>query len=367
MSARDDGARELALGLVRAVRPALPAEAPTVTRMAARDVAQVLGLTGLDAAIVVLDRHAGPRRPREIGLLAARIERLLHEVEDAGSADAMRAAEGELADYAGHLAAVEWGHAAEEIEDAPLEHVHAAVDVLADLPLEPAGLDRARLTAHVASALRAAIDWAGFDLAARLHAQVHDSALTLTGAAGHEAGLGPAGAVLATVEGSLARDPDGRWTMRVPVHAERGSFLLLRQGRLAIALPWHSVARLRMLAPGAERQLGEPVLAPLSSAPAADGERPAALVALGLARAWLVADRIVWRVAADPIETGDAGPFGAPSRVVLLEHDDRYWVADAAHLLRGVEPAAVATPAPRPRVAMPAEPIAVPVPTPAKP
>lgn len=361
MSARDDGSREIAIGLVASLRPALPAEASAVARMAARDVAQVIGLSGLDAALAVLDAHAGPRRPRDVGLLAARIERLAHDVERESHVRALRDADAELADHAARLAQREWVGASEPV-DAPSEHVHAASEVLADLPIGAAeGFDRARLTAPVASALRAAVDWAGFDLARKLQVQLHDSALTLTGPCGHEAGLGPAGAVLATVEGSLAKEPDGRWTMRVPMHAERGSFLLLRQGRLAIALPWHTVSRLRMLAPGAERSLAEPVLAPFTSSAPGEGERPAALVARGLSRAWLIADRIVWRIAADPVELDEVGPFGVPSHVVLLENDDRYWVADAAHLLREIEAPGVSIPAPRPRAAaVAAPPVVVP-------
>ena len=366
MSARDDGSREIAIGLVAALRPALPAEASAVTRMAARDVAQVIGLTGLDAALAVLDAHAGPRRPRDVGLLAARIERLAHDVEREQHVRALRDADAELADHAARLSQREWVGAPESA-DVPTEHVHAASEVLADLPLgEVDGFDRARFSAPVASALRAAVDWAGFDLARKLQVQIHDSALTLTGPCGHEAGLGPAGAVLATVEGSLAKEPDGRWTMRVPVHAERGSFLLLRQGRLAIALPWHSVSRLRMLAPGAERTLTEPVLAPFTTSAPSEGERPAALVARGLSRAWLIADRIVWRISADPVELDEVGPFGVPSHVVLLENDDRYWVADAAHLLRDVEAPGVSAPAPRPRFAAPM-PLPAPAPAPEAP
>lgn len=363
MSARDDGSREIAIGLVASLRPALPAEASAVTRMAARDVAQVIGLTGLDAALAVLDAHAGPRRPRDVGLLAARIERLAHDVERESHVRALREADAELADHAARLSQREWADAPESAS-APAEHVHAAAEVLADLPVgDVDGFDRARLTAPVASALRAAVDWAGFDLARKLQVQMHDSALTLTGPCGHEAGLGPAGAVLATVEGSLAKEPDGRWTMRVPMHGERGSFLLLRQGRLAIALPWHTVSRLRMLAPGAERSLSEPVLAPFTTSAPSEGERPAALVARGLSRAWLIADRIVWRIAADPIELDEVGPFGVPSHVVLLENDDRYWVADAAHLLREIEAPGVSLPAPRPRFAAPMPAIEEPVAT----
>lgn len=359
MSSSLPGDREIAHGLAAALRPALFADAPAVTRVAARDVAQVLGFAGLDAALETLDRFAGPSRPRDVSLLAARLDRLADAAEREGSCAPLRDADGELADWAARIADTDWGVPAgtSGAEGAISEATHIALEVLGDLPLDaPATLDRVRLTGAVAASLRAAVDWAGFDLARRVQVVVHDSALTLTAACGHEAGIGPAAAVLAAVEGSLAHDMDGRWTMRVPLHAERASFLLLRQGRLGFALPWHSVARLRMLPLGAERTLAEPVLAPFTTGPAPEGERPAALVALGLARAWVVADRIVWRISAQPAESDVSGPFGTPSLAVMLDNQERYWVADAAWLLRGVPVPEVAPPAARERIAVAAPP-----------
>lgn len=359
MSSSLPGDREIAQGMAAALRPALFADAPAVTRVAARDVAQVLGLAGLDAAIETLDRFAGPSRPRDVSLLAARLDRLADAAEREGSCAPLRDADGELADWAARLADTDWGvpSGTAGAEAPGAEATHVALEVLGDLPLDaPAALDRVRLTGAVAASLRAAVDWAGFDLARRVQVVVHDSALTLTAACGHEAGIGPAAAVLAAVEGSLAHDLDGRWTMRVPLHAERASYLLLRQGRLGFALPWHSVARLRMLPLGAERSLVEPVLAPFTTGPAPESERPAALVALGLARAWVVADRIVWRISAQPAESDVAGPFGTPSLVVMLDSQERYWVADAAWLLRGVPVPEVAPPAARERTAVAAAP-----------
>jgi len=61
----------------------------------------------------------------------------------------------------------------------------------------------------------------------------------------------------------------------------------------------NDVLRLRMVAH--ESALGEAtVLQPLRSMHVSEGERPAALLAHGLQRAWLFADRIVWRIAATP-------------------------------------------------------------------
>lgn len=352
MSASMPGNREIARGLVAALRPALNADAAAATKQAARDVAQVLVLPGLEAAIKVLERFAGPTRPFDASLLAARLERLAAAVEREDDWRLLRAADTELADLAARLMDTEWSGGAGHEASTPAEPTHAVLDVLSDLPLHAgAAMDSARLNGAVAASLRAAVDWAGFDLAPLVHAVVHDSALTLTAPCGHEAGLGPAAAVLAAIEGSLAREADGRWTMRVPLFAECSSYLLMRQGRIGFALPWHSVARLRILSRGAEHELAEPVIDAFTTGPESEGERPAALVALGLARAWVIADRIVWRIAAQPVESEVAGPFGSPPMVVMLDQQERYWVADAAWLLRNVATPEVALPEARLRTA----------------
>ena len=347
--------REIARGLVGALRAALEPGAPERARAVARDVAQVMGLDGLDAVLAELGRASEAARPADLAHVAARLARLAEEAEREESPDPFRAADAELTAHAMALRETEWSGAG-----ASAVPVYAAAEVLADLPLEPnADLSRARLTAPVAASLRAALDWIGADEALRVQAGVHDSALALTSPVSHAGGLGPAGAVLASVEGSLAPEPDGRWTLRVPLHVERPSFLLLRVGHVPVALPWHAVARLRMLAPAAWAELGEPVLEPLVAPQPGGDDRPGALVALGLTHAWLVADRIVWRIAITPEDVEKRGPFGASSRAVRVESGEHYWVLEPAWLLRNATPTPVAPPAPRPRpvAAAPAEPI----------
>ena len=347
--------REIARGLVGALRAALEPGAPERARAVARDVAQVMGLDGLDAVLAELGRASEAARPADLAHVAARLARLAEEAEREESPDPFRAADAELTAHAMALRETEWSGAG-----ASAVPVYAAAEVLADLPLEPnADLSRARLTAPVAASLRAALDWIGADEALLVQAGVHDSALALTSPVSHAGGLGPAGAVLASVEGSLAPEPDGRWTLRVPLHVERPSFLLLRVGHVPVALPWHAVARLRMLAPAAWAELGEPVLEPLVAPQPGGDDRPGALVALGLTHAWLVADRIVWRIAITPEDVEKRGPFGASSRAVRVESGEHYWVLEPAWLLRNATPTPVAPPAPRPRpvAAAPAEPI----------
>jgi CheY-like chemotaxis protein len=340
-------ARAIAHGLVGALTPALAPDASVHARDTARDVAQLMGLDGLDAVLSEMQRMQGTARPADLEHVTSRLARLAAEAESEGSAAPFQAADAELAALARALRETEWSDAAE----GPVA-IYAALDVLSDLPLQPnTDLPNARLSAPVAASLRAALEWIGADEALLVQAVVHDSALSLTCPVAHAGGLGPAGAVLATVEGGLAPESDGRWTLRVPLHVERPSFLLLRVGHIPVALPWHSVARMRMLPPADWAHQAEPVLAPLTTLQPGADERPGALVALGLSRAWFVADRIVWRYSATPEEAPDRGPFAASSRVVSVDDGEQYWVLEPAWLLRGVPPTAVAPPAPRPRVA----------------
>jgi CheY-like chemotaxis protein len=368
--------RAIALGFVDAVRPALAPGASPVATFAACDVARMMDLPGLATAFAELARHASAPRPAPVEHLASRVGRLLDRAVEEGDLGVFTAADRELEGLASQLAATEWSHPGTASE--PAVATLRADTALADLTL--AGSAEAcatRLTLPVASAVRAAIDWLGADEAPRVTLDAHDAALTITVAVTHAGGIGPAGAVLAGVEGSLGRESDGRWTMRVAAATERPSFLLLHQGRYGIALPWHAVARLRMFAPHELERLPEPVLDPLSTAPPAPPvDRPAALVALGLARAWFVADRIVWRIAAHAEALESPAPFGGVTRRVSLESGDSYWVLEPAWLLRGVAPPEVAPPSPRPRVstttlealpAAPAEPAPVAAPAPAAP
>jgi len=153
-----------------------------------------------------------------------------------------------------------------------------------------------------------------------------------------EGGLGAAGAVLGLTGGALLPEPDGRWSLRVPLHAARPAFLLARQGELSLALPWHAVARLRITDEASRAAMTEPSLEPWSALARRSGERPAALLALGLSRAWLHLDHIVWRVFArpEPAEDGHAVPGG--TRVVRTEEGEEYRVVDVEQALRGVPP-----------------------------
>jgi CheY-like chemotaxis protein len=348
MNAPQPGPREIVTSMSEVVLPALPAGAPASARAAAREVAQLMGFEGLAAALAQLERHPEVSRPLEIDHLAERIGRVLEQARALGALSPLHDSDRELRAMAEQLEVTQWSPP--QPQPAPPVPTLSVSETLADLPLEASPeAAHARLTMSVASALRAAADWLGADDSPRAVATVHDSALSLTIRVPHEGGLGPAGAVLAAVEGSLGRENDGRWTLRVPRCTERPSFLLVRQGRFGFALPWHAVARLRMFAPHELDRLGEPRLAPLAALAPSSSERPAAMLALGLARAWFIADRLVWRIAAHAEESDVASPFAGATRVVEVEGGERYWVLDPAWLLRGVVPPDVAPPASRPR------------------
>ena len=125
--------------------------------------------------------------------------------------------------------------------------------------------------------------------------------------------------------------------------ASRPAFLLARQGELSLALPWHAVARLRIADEGARAVMTEPALEPWSPLARAHGERPAALLAQGLTRAWLHLDHIVWRVFAAPEQA--FAPANVPgSRLrVRTEEGAEFWVVDVEAALRARHAAAHAT------------------------
>jgi CheY-like chemotaxis protein len=96
----------------------------------------------------------------------------------------------------------------------------------------------------------------------------------------------------------------GAWRIRLPVAVARPTYLMVSQGGLELALPWHAVLRLTMVPRGrfdsGLEALGLPVLAPYVALSAGVSELPLILVAHGLKRACLVADRLVWRLPAEP-------------------------------------------------------------------
>jgi CheY-like chemotaxis protein len=242
-----------------------------------------------------------------------------------------------------------------------------AAEVLAGLPLqggsEPA-LARARLSAVTAAALRAALDLLlEAEPRQRLQIAADDGALEVGLANPDAAGLAAAAAMLEKVDGNLgpARQA-GRWAIRVPVASARPIFLMLEQGELRLAVPWTAVVRLRLAATfqAAGRRQDYAVLPPLAPEPAAGSregevmaERPAALIGWGARRAWLVADRLVWRMPGEP-DTEPALPRipGLGSQVRAPD-GELYRVVDPAALLRGIEPPQALPPRQRPAVPLP--------------
>ena len=134
--------------------------------------------------------------------------------------------------------------------------------------------------------------------------------------------------------------------MRLPIVTTRETFLMISQGGLDLALPWHAVLRVTM-APRATFEsnvatAGHPVLAPLVPLSSAEAEYPIILIAHGLRRAYFVADRLVWRLPAETIEHAPDPRAPGHARCVRTEGGAIHRVADPARLLENVPP--IATP-----------------------
>jgi CheY-like chemotaxis protein len=347
--------RGLAEGLVAALKGALAAadpEAP-VWRNAA-DVADLLRLSGLAALLKVCRVHASSR-PADVVSALDRVSRLVAETEAQRDLAPFVQVDRELAAMAEILAAQQWV-VPPGTRQAPVA-LQSLGDLLADLTVDDAAaLARCTVSLQVGAGVRAAIDWLEAEAGGTIKVVVQDAVAMLSLRIAHEAGLAPAGAVLALTGGALLPETDGRWTLRVPLYAERPAFLLARQGALSIAIPWHAVARLRIAGEAAREALGEPSLTAWSPLQRAQGERPAALIAQGLSRAWLHLDHIVWRIFAAPEPGRTPAEMPGAYQVVRTEQDERYFVLDANLALREVP--ALETPAPRVRsrvAAAPAE------------
>lgn len=351
-----DDAREIARGLGLAIRSAVKCaqeadtQARELTWTAAADVAELLDLPGLGALLAACRPHLAVP-PRMVTHALERLARLAQETLTRGDLLAFTHADRQLTAVADSIGSQEWT-APGPTADAP-EPVQSLAELLADFELDdPAAIARAEVTMSVAAGLRAALDWLAADMGGGLRATLHEAALTLAARAAHEPGLGPAGAVLALSGGALLPEPDGRWSLRVPLHTERPAFLLVRQGELSLALPWHAVARLRIADDTARAVMTEPSLRPWSPLARTQGERPAALLALGLTRAWLHLDHVVWRVFAnpEPAQPSDAVPGGR--RVVRTEEGEEFWVVEVSEALHGVPQLYTPRPQPRPRAAV---------------
>lgn len=336
--------RGFAQGLVAALKGALASvdpEAP-VWRKAA-DVAELLGLVGLASLLQASRTHASSR-PADVVSALDRVARLVAETEAQRDLAPFMQVDRELAALGEMIAAQKWVVTPGTRQ--PPVALQSLVDLLADLAVDDAAaLARCTVSLQVGAGVRAAMDWLEADTGGTIKVVVQDAVAMLSMRIGHDAGLAPAGAVLALTGGALLPESDGRWTLRVPLHAERPAYLLARQGELSIAIPWHAVARLRIAGEAARESLGEPSLAPWSPLHRAQGERPAALLAQGLSRAWLHLDHIVWRIFAAP-EPGRT-PAGMPGtfHIIRTEQDEKYAVVDANLALREVP--AIETPTPR--------------------
>jgi CheY-like chemotaxis protein len=376
-------ARDLALRLVGALAPVLADEAAAGAVAAARGTARELGLGGLERILAACAAHAGRAWPAELAPALARVRRLAARAFEEGELDPFRLADHELAGLADELAALQWSPAWRADSDAahPVATLSLA-DTLDDLPLaDDAARDlarRARLVPPVAAALRAALDWLVGDTGRPLALRAEDSLLEVLCERIDFAALGPATEVLAAAGGNLGPGPGpvGTWMVRVPLHTGRDAYLMLVHGGVPIAIPWHAVLRLHMVAAAEvveDRSLGGwPVVrGPLGGDLPRRGEVPLALVAHGRKRGWIVADRLVWRLPAEPATPTERAPAEGLTTLVQTEEGEGFWLADPGWLLRSIEaPSLVrmeprATPEPAP--APPREEAAPPEPAPAPP
>lgn len=320
MSTLDPAAmdREIARTLATAVSAALAASPGESALSVARDAVQVLGFPGLDRVLAACQMHSGRPLPVEFEPVVDRVRRVAAECLESGDLGTFRRADAELAALAAEIESYEWI----DLDDGSEERQPAIATltvsrVLEDLTLagdeSRAIARRLRLAAPVAASVRAALDWLAPESlsvrSVRLHGE--PSLLEVRLEQVNPAGVMAAHRVLSAVGGSLgpALDGDtqfvpGEWMLRAPAFAPRPTYLLVMQGGTRLALPWHSVLRLRMvraadLDPNV-RRLSYPVLDEPSVPTPGAAEYPVVLLAHGLKRAYLIADSLVWRMMADP-------------------------------------------------------------------
>lgn len=350
-----DAAREIARGLSQIVAQALGDGASVRTLDAARDLALLVSLRGLDRLLNALSPHAGAEWPAALKPVIEQVRRAASECGREGNVEALRRMDDELSRMAQAIerttfapgsasAAAGTGPRGDRAAEATPVRLAAALEGLAVQRGGEELLRKVRLHPPVAGAVRAALDWMLGEGAAQLRLWLASdgSALELTCEGIMYSGVHPAAEVLGNVGAHIgpAGDRPGAWTLRVPILAERETFLMVEQDDLQLAIPWHAVARVRLVPTDTidamARRQGLPVLAPLAVAPRRAAEQPVVVVALGLKRACLVADRLVWRMSAQPAEAPGAPPAPGIVRAVRSDDGDLYWVLDPAWLLREI-------------------------------
>lgn len=336
--AQDPNAREIARGLATAIQAVLGSaqEPASIVWNAAGEIAELLQLTGLSALLQACRAHAA-HPPADVSNAMQRLARLASATEEQGSLSVFEEADRELAALAAQLAGQSWG--APSGAHAGSVPVQSLAELLADLEVEDrARIARGMLSLPVAAGLRAALDWLGAGTHGALRVTLQDAVVTISMQVEHEPGLSPAGAVLSLTGGALLPEDGGRWAIRAPLFTERPAYLLARQGALALAVPWHAVARLRLATEAARGSFAEPSLEPWSPLARVHGERPAVLLAQGLQHAWLHLDHIVWRVfaASEPA----MGPVELPGlrQGVNTPDGETWWVVALQEALADVPP-----------------------------
>jgi CheY-like chemotaxis protein len=351
MNPADDrgGTRDLARGLVDALAPVLREVAAPDAVGAACEAAQSLGLPGLDHLLAACAPHAGHVWPAELMPALERLRRLAASAVETGALGTFREADRELAGLADEVSALQWSppRRAGSDDAQPVATLNLA-DALDELPLADDSsrelARRSQLLPSVAAALRAALDWLTSDSGRPLALRAEDSVLEVSCERIDFDALTPATEVLAAVGANLGpgAGPVGTWTVRVPLYTGRGVYLMLVHGGVPVAIPWHAVLRLHMAGAAelAERENlgGWPVLSgPLGGGSRPVGDVPLALVAHGRKRGWLVAERLVWRLHAEPVPPVERSPADGLVAMVETEEGEHYWLADPGWLLRSLE------------------------------
>lgn len=353
-SAERDLERDIARSLVGALARSLAPDVRPGDLRAARDAAQLLGLPGLDRLVAALSPHAGQPWPAEIQPVVERLQRVSARAAAAGGISEFSRADADFHALAGEIVAMEWSTLPTHAGVAgPSVSTLSAAEMLSDLSLagdESASVARrVRLTMRVAAAVRAALDWLAGHEGVRQPLELREDASVLEIACEMRdaAGVKPAHEVISGVGGNLGPPPAateaggvGSWTLRVPAFSARPTYVMLEQGPLRLAVPWHAVLRLQIVRRDAiesrAARLGVTVLPPLAPLSGRGTECPVLIVAHGLKRAWMVADRLVWRLPADACEAGVSGREAGLTRAVSTDDGEVFALAEPRLLLAGV-------------------------------